>query len=131
MKDFIYTRKIYYHDTDCGGVVYYANYLKFCEEARDSHFASVGCDLRALNDNGVWFVVGSVEVTYRAPARFGDVLDVLSRIERIGGASIAFLHEVRRGDELINESRARIVCVGPDLRPLPIPPEVKAALAEP
>jgi acyl-CoA thioester hydrolase len=127
MKDHEYLRKIYYHDTDCGGVVYYANYLKFCEEARDSHFAACGYDLRKLNDSGVWFVVGHVEVNYRAPARFGDELTVLSRIERVGGASIAFSHQIRRGEYILNESTARIVCVGADLRPQPVPADIKNA----
>jgi acyl-CoA thioester hydrolase len=126
-----YRRTIYYHDTDCGNVVYYANYLKFCEEARDEHFASLAIDLKKCNDDGVWFVVAHVEMDYKAPARFSDVLTVLSRVDDIRNASMGFSHEITRSDGgLLVVGSARIVCVGNDLKPVPIPEYIRAAFEQ-
>lgn len=60
-RGFYMTKRIYYHDTDCGGIVYYANYLKYLEEARTKYFLSMGIDLQKLSNRGIWFAVARVE----------------------------------------------------------------------
>lgn len=86
--------RIYYEDTDCGGVVYYANYLKYFERARTAHLESLGLDLIPMTREGRFFVVTSAEVQYHAPGRYGDTLRIQSLIQDIGGASVTFSHVV-------------------------------------
>jgi tol-pal system-associated acyl-CoA thioesterase len=68
--------KIYYEDTDCGGVVYYANYLRYMERARTEYLASRGYSVKTLMDQGTIFMVFRVEIDYKAPARYGDTIEI-------------------------------------------------------
>ena len=124
MKTSVYKRKIYYHDTDCGDVVYYANYLKFSEEARDEYFADCGLNLRQLNNDGRWFVVGNVDVKFVAPARFNDELNVTTKIESIKSASIMFYQEILCAKQVLCVLKTKIVSVGSDFKPQKIPEQV-------
>ena len=74
MAEFQIKKTIYYHDTDSGGVVYYANYLKYLEEARTEYFRSKFQELKTLAERGVLFVVARVEIDYRSPAKYGGIL---------------------------------------------------------
>lgn len=125
MEDFSIQKKIYYHDTDCGGVVYYANYLKHLEEARSEFCASRGINLKELSDAGTYFVVAHAEIDYKAPARYHDTLTVSARVEKVGSSSIFFFQKVTRDGAPIIESRTTWVCIGSDFKPKPIPPEIK------
>ncbi|MFA6349470.1 MAG: thioesterase family protein [Candidatus Omnitrophota bacterium] len=121
--------KIYYHDTDCGGVVYYANYLKFFEQARTHHFENAGLVLKDLAQEGVMFVVARQEVDYKFPARYADVLDVSSNIIDSSSVKLDFEHEVRnQDDKLICRGRTVMVCVGRDLKPMAIPDDLRLKL---
>ena len=111
--------RIYYEDTDAGGVVYYANYLKFLERCRSEWLRAVGFDQSdLLRDPGIAFVVRSVAVDYLKPARLDDVVIVSLEVERITKSQIFFLQHVRRADtavaggweELIS-ARVQLVCV--------------------
>jgi len=125
--------RVYYEDTDSGGVVYYANYLKFLERCRSEWLRHLGFDQRALAaDPGVLFVVAAVEVEYRRPARFDDALTVTAAIGARGRASLTFEQTVTRGDELLVEARVRVACVDPtSFKPKPVPPAIAAALGAP
>lgn len=121
--------KICYYDTDCGGVVYYANYLKYFEAARTEHFEKSGLILKNLAEKDVMFVVARQEVDYKSPARYADVLEVSSRITDSSSVKLDFEHEVRnQEDKLICRGRSLLVCVGRDLRPKAIPEELRKAL---
>ncbi len=119
------TKKIYYHDTDCGGVVYYANYLKYLEEARTEFFAHRGSTIRQLAEDGTLFVVGKLEISYRAPARYGDAIKVRTQVEKTRSASVVFFQEVKRGDTLLVECRTQLVCVDAKMSPCQIPATLK------
>ena len=121
-----YPKKIYYHDTDCGGIVYYANYLKYFEEARTEFLTSRGIRLDELARRDILFVVGSVHISYRAPARYGDTIEVGTEIESRKNVSLTFVQRARREEELLVEAVTRLVCVGGDLKPRRIPPEIEA-----
>ena len=123
-------KKIYYHDTDCGGVVYYANYLKHFEEARTEYFSGKGVDLKGLSEKGVWFVVQKVEINYKSPARYQDTIRILTAIEDVRVASINFFQKIFRDEALLVEAKTTLVCVGNDLRPVQIPAEIKKALPQ-
>ena len=111
--------RVYYEDTDAGGVVYYANYLKFLERCRTEWLRDIGHEQgELLRDPGIAFVVRSVNVEYLKPARLDDLLSVSLEVERITKSQIFFRQHVRRdnpdapngGDELIS-ARIQIVCV--------------------
>src|SRR5579863_7801883 len=88
---FTWPIRVYYEDTDAGGIVFYANYLKFFERARTEWLRACGVDQNRLADEAdAIFIVRSTAVDYRAPARLDDVVKVVSRIERLGRASVDF-----------------------------------------
>jgi acyl-CoA thioester hydrolase len=125
MKDFYIEKKIYYHDTDCGGVVYYANYLKYLEEGRSEFCASFGVDLKPLADSGTYFVVARTEIDYKAPARYQDKLKVYTKIDKVGNASIYFSQLITKDDVNLIEAKTIWVCVGKDFKTKPTPKEIK------
>jgi acyl-CoA thioester hydrolase len=86
--------KIYYEDTDCGGVVYYANYLKYFERARTEYLESRGWSVASLMDQGTVFVVVHAEADYRSPARYGETLVVETVVSDMTAASVIFAHVV-------------------------------------
>ncbi|PIQ90998.1 MAG: hypothetical protein COV71_01500 [Candidatus Omnitrophica bacterium CG11_big_fil_rev_8_21_14_0_20_41_12] len=119
-------KRIYYHDTDCGGVVYYANYLKFFEEARTEYFASKDAAIKQLSDSGIMFVVARQEVDYKFPAKYGDELDITSNIAATSGVRIEFLHEIYNQDkQIIVKAKTTLVCVDKNLKPQAIPEDLR------
>jgi acyl-CoA thioester hydrolase len=119
-----YQKRIYYHDTDAGKVVYYANYLRYLEEARTEYLRAKGIDLKELTKQGIWFVVKNVDITYRAPGRYADILDILSEITKTRNVSLEFFQEVKREDETLVSAKTTLVCVTDKFRPSPIPQEI-------
>ena len=112
--------RIYYEDTDCGGVVYYANYLRYVERARTEFLESRGVSLRALMDEGVYFVVAEAALKYLSPGRYGDILKIETTVDRVGPASIVFRHAISRdlsGEKLV-EATVKLGCVGENMKPL-------------
>jgi len=128
MPDFAIEKKMYYHDTDCGGVVYYANYLKYLEEARTEYLIAKGIELPKLAEKDIWFVVARVEIDYKAPARYQEKLTVSARVEEARMATIKFFQEITRGDVLIARATTTLVCVGKDFKPMAVPNEVKLSI---
>jgi acyl-CoA thioester hydrolase len=122
--------RVYYEDTDAGGIVFFANYLKFFERARTEWLRACGIDQRQLAEqNGIVFIVSETAVQYRAPARLDDVLTIASRIERLGKASVEFVQEARRGDAMLAIGTIRVGCVDlATLRPVALPVSVSEAL---
>jgi len=130
MKDFLNSKKIYYHDTDCGGVVYYANYLKYLEESRTEYFSELGINLKDLSQGSTWFVVSRVEINYKYPARYQDNLKILTRISNIKNVSMGFFQKITKEDVTIIEADTTLVCVGSDFKPKPIPKDIKDILSQ-
>ena len=123
-------KRIYYHDTDCGGVVYYANYLKFFEEARTEYFALKNASIKQLADSGTMFVVARQEVDYKFPAKYGDELDIQTQIGATSGVRIEFLHEIYNQDkQIIVKAKTTMVCVDKNLRPQAIPEDLRKKIA--
>ncbi len=128
MAEFYYEKKIYYHDTDAGNVVYYARYLEHLEEARTEYLRHCGIDVAALASQGTIFPVVHLEVDYKAPARYGETVRVYTRPERLGNASIHFVQEIKRGDTMLLTAKTVWACVSKDLKIRRIPEEMRAAL---
>jgi acyl-CoA thioester hydrolase len=127
---FTWPVRVYYEDTDAGGIVFYANYLKFFERARTEWLRACGVDQNRLAaETGALFIVRSTSVDYRAPARLDDLVTVVSRIERIGRASVDFVQEAQRDGTLLASGSIRVGCVDRTaFRPAAIPSPVLAAL---
>ncbi|HEV7913954.1 MAG TPA: tol-pal system-associated acyl-CoA thioesterase [Albitalea sp.] len=110
--DFSHPLRVYWEDTDAGGVVFYANYLKYFERARTEWLRSLGFGQHRLrNDTGAIFVVTDTAVRYLAPARLDDLLDISVRISEAGVATLAVVQEARRDAELLAIGTIRIGCV--------------------
>jgi acyl-CoA thioester hydrolase len=121
--------RVYYEDTDAGGIVYYANYLKFAERARTELIRAAGVEHSALRaDDGVLFTVRRCEADYIAPAKLDDLLEVESVIVEMRAASLWLDQTVRRGAEVLARLRIRLACVAGDGRPVPWPPRLRHAL---
>lgn len=104
--------RVYYEDTDAGGVVYYANYLKFCERARTEWLRELGTEqLPLLRESHTAFVVRRVEADYLAPAHLDDALDVYTRVTRLGRAGIDFAQDVMRGEARLFRATVAIACI--------------------
>lgn len=119
-------KHIYYHHTDCGGVVYYANYLNFFEEARTEYFELKSASIKQLADSGIMFVVARQEVDYKFPARYGDDLDIQTQVGEMTGVRIEFLHEIyNQNKQIIVKGKTILVCVDKNLKPQAIPEDLR------
>jgi len=125
MGDSSIEKKIYYHDTDCGGVVYYANYLKYLEEARTEYFVSNGIDLQKLSNKGIWFAVARVEIEYKSPAHYQDTIRVLTRIEKIKMSAMQFFQKILKNGTTIAEAHTTLICINNDFKLAAMPEEIK------
>jgi acyl-CoA thioester hydrolase len=124
LAPFVWRLRIYWEDTDAGGVVFYANYLKFFERARTEWLRSTGLSQERLRlDTGVMFVVTDTSVRYRQPARLDDELRVSVQVTEQGRASLLIDQQAMRADTLLAEGRIRIGCVDSQtFAPRRIPP---------
>ncbi len=122
--------RVYYEDTDAGGIVFYANYLKFFERARTEWLRATGVDQHALaEDEQAMFVVKNASIDYHAPSKLDDALNLTLSIEKIGGASILFLQQAWRGDVLLVTAKVKVGCVhAQTLRPRSVPPATAAKM---
>ena len=132
MSAFVWPVRVYWEDTDAGGIVFYANYLKFFERARTEWLRSLGIGQHGLRETtGGMFVVIETSVRYLKPARLDDELSVTAEIKEWGRASLIMAQQARRTapDELLCEGTIRIGWVGAsDLQPARIPPQIIEAL---
>ncbi len=119
-KEFSWPVRVYYEDTDSGGVVYYANYLKFMERARTELLRSIGYQQDQLQQElGIIFAVRSANIQYKKPARFNDELNVVTSISSLGKASIHFKqsvflkssHHSDSASGLLSEAEIKIACI--------------------
>ncbi len=110
--------RVYFEDTDAGGVVYHANYLRYFERGRWELIALCGVDLHAALHEGLGsYVVAEATLTYRRPARLGDTLVIVSRLTELSGSSCVVQQGVMRNGLLLVEGRIRLVFVGPTGKP--------------
>lgn len=123
--------RIYYHDTDCGGVVYYANYLKYLEEARSEYFETRGLIIKELLAKGIGFVVARQEIDYKLPAVYGDTLQINTRITESSLTRVNFEYDITNQDgKLIASAKTVLVFVDKTLKPKRIPEEILKKLTE-
>jgi acyl-CoA thioester hydrolase len=128
--DFTWTVRVYYEDTDSGGVVYYANYLKYLERARTEWLRALGFELDALaREHGAIFIVRSLSIEYLRPAAFNDEIAATVELGELGGGQIILMQRITRGAEDLATARVRLACVNTaTFRPVRIPPPVAARI---
>jgi acyl-CoA thioester hydrolase len=123
---YTHTYTVYYEDTDVGGVVYYANYLKFMERCRTDWLWSMGVDQQRLRaERQVQFVVVNVTVDFLRPAVLHDEILVTAELQRLAGATIHFKQTIMRGDEQLIDATVRAACLDSGtLKPRAIPTDL-------
>jgi acyl-CoA thioester hydrolase len=128
---FVWPVRVYWEDTDAGGVVYYANYLKFMERARSEWLRGFGFEQDVLRDEaGVVFVVRRVEIDYLSPARFNEQLEVSVALHEAGRASLSVRQELMRGSDRLAQAVVTLACVdAARFKPVKIPEPLLQALA--
>jgi len=125
-KEFSWPVRVYYEDTDSGGVVYYANYLKFMERGRTEWLRDLGFEQdHLIEQQKLIFAVRSIAVDYHKPARFNDALRVTVTVEKLGRVSIEFRQTIKRGTEILCEGLVRLASLDSEkLRPKALPKEI-------
>ena len=127
-----YKAQVYYHHTDCGGVVYYANYLQFLEEARTEFLAQKGIVVADYVKQGRYFVVSRQEIDYRSPAFYGDMLDIGTRLLKVSAVRIELSHDIRTAaGSNVAQARTILAFIDTDFKPRPIPRELKDRMLAP
>jgi acyl-CoA thioester hydrolase len=123
--------RIYWEDTDAGGIVFYANYLKFVERARTEWLRSFGFGQETMKqEQGTMFVVSETSARYLSPARLDDLLQVSVEVRELGRVSMTLFQQAHRGDTLLAEGEIRIGCVSPcTLKPTRIPAAILEAIS--
>lgn len=122
-------QRIFYHHTDCGGVVYYATYLKFLEEARTLFMEERGIFIKEMMAQGSFFVVSRQEMDYKAPAFYGDTVEVTTAVGEISRARVELRHELfNQEKKLLSRATTVFALIGSDFRPKAIPIEMKERL---
>ena len=121
-KDFKHEIKIYYEDTDSGGVVYYSNYLKFLERARTEMLASIGLsNNKLLEEHKTLIIVKSCNIEYIAPAKLEDKIQIYSSTETLNKASFELIQNIKKDNNLIVKAKVKLVTVNKDGKPIKIP----------
>lgn len=123
--------RVYYEDTDCGGVVYYANYLRFFERGRTEFLRDKGISLTDCREKGILFVVTRAEVEYLSPGRYNDLLLLDTRVKEISGTTITFSHTINREgpEKELVRGTVTLASVNMEGRPVRLPDDIKAKLA--
>ena len=125
-KEFKYVTKIYYEDTDAGGVVYYANYLKFLERARSEAIYSLGLSNKEiLEKEGVIIIVKTCNIEYKKPAKFEDEIEIISNIKEVKNSSFKMHQVIKKKFDIISEADVVLVTVNKKGKPVRIPSKLK------
>ena len=123
-----YKLRVHYEDTDMGGSVYHANYLRFIERARSEWVRNLGNDQNAMKDAGLVWVVRRIEADYLAPARFEDELEIETEVLSVSTARLTMGQLVKRGETEIFRATVTAVCMTVDGKPTRLPAEIRALL---
>ena len=123
-------KRIFYHDTDAGGVVYYGNYLKYLEEARTEYLEKRGLSVTQFHQRGFLYAVRKCNVTYRSPARYGDTVLCDAQMTKITAAQMFFNQTIKdkKTGQLLVEAEVILVSLDKDFKPTAIPEDLKSKL---
>jgi len=124
-------KRIYFHDTDAGGVVYYGNYLKYLEEARTEFLEDKGLSVSDFQKRGLFYAVRKCLITYRTPARYGEILLCDAHLKKLTAAQLIFDQSIweKQARRLVVQAEVSLVCLNQNFEPTSIPEDIKARLA--
>jgi acyl-CoA thioester hydrolase len=129
LNSFKSSYRIYYEDTDAGGIVYYANYLKFAERARTDMLRQIGINQsQLLQTQDLIFVVRNADISYIRPAKLDDQITIETLIEKIGAASLQMKQEIFLQETKLVKINVKIACVSSKLKPKKITKEIKSKM---
>lgn len=130
MLSFQFPIRVYYEDTDAGGIVYHANYLKFCERARTEYLSHLGIEQDSYLKQNIAFVVKAMEIDFRYAARFNETLKVNTEIVKLKRASVEFKQQVtNENEQLTFEAKVQVACINSkDMKPVAIPDAILEVL---
>lgn len=128
MKKHLFPVRVYYEDTDMGGIVYHANYLRFIERARSDWVRQLGNDQNAMRDGGLVWVVRHIEADFLATARFDDELVVQTSLRKITPARLIMEQIVLHGEAPIFSAVVTAVCMNANGQPVRLPAEIRALM---
>ena len=118
--------RVYYEDTDAGGVVYHARYIAFAERGRTEMLRANGFEhAKLLHEGGTAFAIAAININYKGPARLDNELVVKSKITKVGGASMEMQQDIYHADQLITELKVTLVCVDGNFKAVRLPPEIR------
>jgi len=117
--------KIYYEDTDAGGVVYYANYLRYLERARTEFLLDRSISVAELHGQGVFFAVVHVDIAYKKPALLGDTIEITTEVTELKNATITVKNQVFKDTSLLVEAYVTIACINKEGKPQRLPESFK------
>lgn len=123
-------KRIYYHDTDAGGIVYYGQYLCYLEEARTEFLETKGLSVQMFRDRGLNYAVRQCNVSYRSPARYGENLICTAELKKVTAVQLIFDQKIvdKKDGRLIVEAEVSLACLNNDFKPTPIPDDLKERL---
>lgn len=124
-------KRIFYHDTDAGGIVYYGQYLCYLEEARTEFLERRDLSVELFRERGFVYVVRQCNVSYRSPARYGDTVMCDAKLKKLGASQLIFdqtIHDKKDG-RLLVEAEVSLVCLNKEFKPTPIPDDLREKLA--
>jgi acyl-CoA thioester hydrolase len=125
----IFPLRVYFEDTDAGGIVYYANYLKFAERARSEMLRSFGIEsVRLMQEDNIILTVKNCQVNYHKPARLDDPLEVHSRITYVGGASLNGEQKIKCNGNVLVNIQIKLACIAMDGKPARLPIKLRSTL---
>lgn len=123
-------KRIYYHDTDAGGVVYYGTYLSYLEEARTEYFENKGISIKTFHEHGVLYAVRNCNVSYKSPARYGDIIICEAKLVKTTAARMIFEQTIthKEDNRTLIEAEVTLVSLNSEFKPKPIPNKLKALM---
>lgn len=122
--------RVYYEDTDAGGVVYHSNYLNFMERARTEWLRQMGFEQTYLKDVlNIVFVVHSMQIAFKKPARFNDLLTITSNLAKTGRSSFEFFQKITTNQQILVEAQVKVACVDAmSFKPVGIPEQIRSKM---
>ena len=124
----MYSTRVYYQDTDAGGVVYFANYLKFIEKSWFEYLLSIGISIPDQEKSGTYLIVRSVGLELIEPLRYADTIEVKTEVAEVKGAYFILSHAIRRGDKVTTRCTTKMVTLTGEGKPKRIPDEIRSIL---
>ncbi len=131
-QQFSWPIRVYYEDTDSGGVVYHSNYLNFMERARTEWLRQLGFEQTYLKDTlNIIFVVHSMQIAFKKSAKFNDMLTVISELNKVGHSSFEFLQKITVNQQALVEAQVKLACVNAlTFKPVGIPEQIKLTMEQ-